>query len=587
MEIRVIMNKLKREHIYLIFIILIIICIFQYGIHKICGFTIYPDEFGYWASAARAVGYDWTEVASLGSYYSFGYSVVLIPLLKMFKDSVAVYRAAVAVNMILMCLGVLIIHQIIRRLFPEEENPEIDRIKRVFISGIAVFYPSWIFYMQMTLAEALLMFLFAGLTCLFICLIQKPRAVTAVLLAAVLVYSYCVHMRTVAVVIACLFTLALWGITNPAMRKPALIMMVAAAAAGLAVVVIKRNVILSVFTGADTAVNDYGSQMDRIRNILQSGGVKTFIKEIIGKIFYLGMATYGLFYWSVGWCLKETTDLFKKIFGKRTDGCTAVHWTAVFLLLAIIGEILICSIFMHGSMPVDSVIYGRYNEFLIPVTMVTGIVAMLKSKRIIRITFALGTISGVMLFPILSVIKEGQMNGIRGYFVAGISYLLNREEDFNPPLYFKEVWIVGFILMILTAAVIMAVKKSRNMAWLLGIIIMLETGIGIRISEQYAYRANRFDYQDLIISEKIMESTDKAVSVFYLDEGMLPYVDFQQMQLREVTIHVVSGEITEQMTCEGAFLIVSRDTQRQQELEQIYDRHIVSNLNILYYNEAG
>ena len=44
MEIWEIMNRLKREHIYLIFIILIIICIFQYGIHKICGFTIYPDE---------------------------------------------------------------------------------------------------------------------------------------------------------------------------------------------------------------------------------------------------------------------------------------------------------------------------------------------------------------------------------------------------------------------------------------------------------------------------------------------------------------------------------------------------------------
>jgi hypothetical protein len=164
--------------------------------------------------------------------------------------------------------------------------------------------------------------------------------------------------------------------------------------------------------------------------------------------------------------------------------------------------------------------------------------------------------------------------------------LLNREEDFNPPLFLKEVWIVGFILMILTAVVISAVKKRSNMAWLLGIIIMLETGIGIQVSGQYAYRANRFDYQDLIIAEKIMES-DKDVSVFYLDEGMLPYVDFQQMQLRDITIHVVSGEITEQMAGEDTFLIVSRDTLRQQELEQIYDRHIVSNLNILYYNEAG
>ncbi len=586
MEIWEIMNKLKREHIYLIFIISIIICIFQYGIHKICGFTIYPDEFGYWASAAKAVGYEWSEVASLGSYYSFGYSLLLIPLLKLLKDGVTVYRAAVAVNMLLMCLSVPIVYRMICRLFPETDNPEIGKIKRVFISGIAIFYPSWIFYMQMTLAEALLMFLFTGLTCLFISFVQKPKAVTAVLLAIGLIYSYCVHMRTVAVVIACLLTMALWGMTNPAMRKPLLIMMAAAAAAGLAVVIIKRNVILSVFTSADTAVNDYGSQIDRIRNILAAGGVKIFIKEIIGKFFYLGMATYGLFYWSVGWCLKETAGLVKNIFGKKVYNCTAANWTAMFLLLTIIGEILICSIFMHGSMPVDSVIYGRYNEFLVPVLMVTGIVAMLKSKWIIRITLLLGTLSGVMVFPIRSVIEEGQMSGIRGYFVAGISYLLNREEDFNPDFYLKEVWIVGFILMVLTAAVVFTVKKRENMAWLLGIVIMLETGIGIRVSEQYAYRANRFDYQDLIISEKIMESGSKDVSVFYLDEGMLPYVDFQQMQLRDISINVISGEITEEMAGEGDFLIVSRDTQRQQELEQIYNRYIVSNLNILYYNET-
>lgn len=125
MEIWEIMNRLKREHIYLIFIILIIICIFQYGIHKICGFTIYPDEFGYWASAAKAVGYDWTEVASLGSYYSFGYSVLLIPLLKLFRNGVTVYRAAVAVNMILMCLSVPVIYQIIGRLFSEKESPKL------------------------------------------------------------------------------------------------------------------------------------------------------------------------------------------------------------------------------------------------------------------------------------------------------------------------------------------------------------------------------------------------------------------------------------------------------------------------------
>ena len=71
---------------HLLFIIFILLGIYQYGIGKICGFTMVPDEFGYWASAAENVGYDWSEVASLGSYYSFGYSFVLTPILWAFRD---------------------------------------------------------------------------------------------------------------------------------------------------------------------------------------------------------------------------------------------------------------------------------------------------------------------------------------------------------------------------------------------------------------------------------------------------------------------------------------------------------------------
>lgn len=101
------------------------------------------------------------------------------------------YRVAVAVNMLLMCSGIFLILGIIKRLFPE-----IERKMQVFIGGIAVFYPVWIFNMQMTMTEALLMFLFVLITYLFVCFMQKPNIVTAFFLTASLAYSYCVHMRT-------------------------------------------------------------------------------------------------------------------------------------------------------------------------------------------------------------------------------------------------------------------------------------------------------------------------------------------------------------------------------------------------------
>lgn len=577
------MHRLRREHIYLILIILIIFCFFQYGIRKICGFSVYPDEFGYWASAAKTVGYNWTEVASLGSYYSFGYSLLLMPILKIFTNGVVAYRAAIAVNMIFMCASVLIVYEICFRLFPE-----IDKIKRIFISGIAVFYPSWILYMQMTLAEALLMFLFLLETYLFVSLFRKPRIVTAVFLAIALIYSYSVHMRTVGVVIACLIVLLLWGITNPVMRKPVMCLLGAVAIAGLTVLVIKRNVILTVFPDADAetlAANDYGSQIVKIRDILTFTGFKHFVKEIIAKIFYLGIATYGFFYWAMGWCLKKTLDLWKKIFKKKANRCSLTEWSAMFLLLAVIGEVLICSIFMHNSRLIDCLVYGRYNEFLVPVLILIGIAAMLRSRWIGVITLIMGAVSGLMLLPIFSAIEEGKMERIRGYFIAGISYSL-KGEDANPYLFFLEAWILGLILMFLTAGVVFWTGKQQKTSWLLGIIIALEIALGIQVSTKYAYHANRFGFQDLIISEKILERKDEGIKVTYLEEGITPYVDFLQMQLLDIPICVSRGELAEEPGSLGDFLIVSTQTERQEEFEKLYNRCITANLHILYYNQA-
>ena len=465
------MRKIKKEYCYSVFVILIIISVFQYSIFKICGFTMYPDEFGYWASAAKAVGYDWSEVAAMGSYYSFGYSLLLIPILKLFTGGVRAYRAAITVNMILMCGGFLLLKFITGKLFPEA-----NRIKRIFISGIAVFYPAWIFYMQMTLAEALLFFLYTAIVYLFICFIQRPRIMTAVLLAVCFAYMYSVHMRSVGIVIAGLFTLLFWGLFNTKQKKAMLAVIGALGLAGLTVVIMKRNVYTSVFSGADAeklAVNDYISQVWKIKEILTPYGFLTFIKEIIAKVFYLGMASYGIVYWALGWCIRETSHLIKNFGDKKESIVDVKTWIAVFLSLSFIGEVLICSIYMHGSAKIDCLVYGRYLEFIVPVFMIIGISVMLQSRKLFLETLTMGMISGLMLFPIYSVIEKEKMEGIRGYFVVGISYLL-KEDNFDFYSFFRNAWFLGFFLMLLIAGVIWASIKIRNAEWLLGIIIVVE-----------------------------------------------------------------------------------------------------------------
>ena len=90
------------RHKYAIIFVLFLVCFFGYSISRVYGFIFFPDEFGYWAYAAKAAGYDWSEMVSLGSYYSYGYSLILFPIFKLCKDSVMAYRVAVTLNFILL-----------------------------------------------------------------------------------------------------------------------------------------------------------------------------------------------------------------------------------------------------------------------------------------------------------------------------------------------------------------------------------------------------------------------------------------------------------------------------------------------------
>ena len=303
------MELSRQKKIYSVYILLIIVSIFGYGIQKIYSFTLFPDEFGYWASAAKMAGYDWKDIVSLGSYYSFGYS--LFPVLKLAPDSVAAYRIAVGLNMVLMCAALPLAQGIIKNLFPER-----DEVQQVFIAGIAVLYPSWIFYMQMTMTEALLMFLFMLSFRLFLALVKRPSVPTAVVLAIAVVYLYCVHMRTLGVVIACMIAVAFWVIRRGKVEskeearkifKVAVVFFFTLMAALILASLLKRYTIAEVFSQAGEgtlSTNNYGGLWRKLKGILNLQGLFHFVMGIAGKIFYLGLASFGFFYWAVIWCIR-------------------------------------------------------------------------------------------------------------------------------------------------------------------------------------------------------------------------------------------------------------------------------------------
>ncbi|MBD5396182.1 MAG: hypothetical protein HDR71_18425 [Lachnospiraceae bacterium] len=576
------LQKIKKNNSYSLFVLLLIFCIYQYGIQKICGFTLYPDEFGYWASAANAIGYNWSEVASMSSYYSFGYSLILMPVLKIFVNSVAAYKAAVTVNMLLMCISVLLMQKVIFKLFPD-----IEKVKSVFLSSIAVLYPAWIFYMQMTMTESLLFFLFVLISYLFLYMLEKPRVLTAVMLATALIYIYCVHMRTVGMVIACILTCVLWGIVNAGEKKRAgytILFFITLAVAGWIALKMKNKTILEVFAYAEKDVlagNDYGSQIAKLNKILTFQGMIQLLKEMVGKIFYLGLSSFGFFYWAAIWCMKECTNLLRKIVYRESPFLK--QWMALFLLLSALAEILISSIYMYGAGNVDCLIYGRYDEFVLPVMIAVGIIAMEKSSFLFLGTVFAGIFSGVLSFMLLNVIEIRNMKGLRGYHIAGLSYLI-KENSIDIYFFFRDTWILCFGIMLIVCFLVWLNRRLKRNSWILAGIMVIEIIAGLQISEHYVYSANNVNFENQIIVETILENCNDKDKIVYLDEGYPEFIDFLQMQLREKSISVVT-ERTLKREALPEFIVTHVDTQMGDFLQEVYDSKVTANTLNVYFNK--
>ena len=569
-------NKIiQKINLHSLMIVLIVLCIYEYGIQKICGFTMYPDEFGYWASAASVVGYDWSETASLGSYYSFGYSLILVPILKIFTGKVTAYRAAVFINMLLMCTGVFLFGKIIEKIFPETATGI-----KILVSGASVLYPAWIFYMQMTMSEAVLFFVFSLDIYLFCVFMEKQKVSAAIALATALIYGYCVHMRTVGILIACVLVCLCMLIREKENRKTIFVWFSVLVLLYLLALFLKNRTIEVVFsyTREDVlAGNDYSSQWGKVAAILTLTGMKKFVCSLLGKLYYLGLSSFGTFYWALAWCLRESVRLIRK------ENTQSRQWMALFLLLAVIGQVLISSIYMYNTNVIDCLIYGRYNELLVPVMMMIGIVTMSKSRLLIPVTVCMGTVLGGVTFLLLHIIEAGNMSGIRGYHVAGISYLLQgNNQDIRS--FFWHTWLLGFGLMLLVCAFVWLGSHRTSTWWIYAGILAIEIAAGLQISEHYTYQVNYNNYDNLLIAEVLQEKGVEDINILYLDEGHLPLVDFLQMQIPEKTIHVIREDELPSIDGKNYIMITDAKTEQDEVLNEQFERKIWTNVFNLYYN---
>lgn len=562
---------------YDILFVLLMSCIVCHGISKSYGFYFPADEFCYWSYAAGLAGYDWSDIASLGSYYSYGYSLILLPVFLIFKDGVIAYRAAMVVNIALLAVCFFIR----------------QKMGRTFYAAAVVFYPTWLFYAGTTFAEILLVTLYLTTCMLLLKYLQTDNKRYMALMLAAMFYMYLVHLRAIGVLVSGTAVLLLYNIRKYSIRKyimrnggrkvRSVLVPAAAAAVILAVGLLMGLFIKNYWTGmvyGDTAdtlknANDYAGQFEKIAYIFSIEGLKNLIISVSGKILYLGLASYGIAYFGIIYAVRRVRE--KKYF-------------PLFVLLTTVAALMICAIYTIRPGRVDTLTYGRYHEYVMPVLLMMGIKELgskaLSAKRTMCRIAVMLELEAVMTWLVTVSLNENGQTSFFGNTICGISWLYN-PQDFEPVSYYWKVYLTGAVLTVAVCMGIWWTGRRRGREILLMLLVTMQIVIGIRLSSMYIDDSRLGCFRDTLLREVIYElNPEGSREVYYSTEGnAFGNIGILQFMMRDTPIHIVKTDYDLDSQNEEDLLLIDFRSDQGEALAEKYDSHLTSGHFALYYNE--
>lgn len=576
------MRRRIRQNTYFALFILLLFFYFGFYIGKIFGFVIFPDEFGYWFYAAGAAGYDWSHIVSLGSYYSFGYSLILTPIFILFTDAVAAYRVAVAVNFILLAGSGYLLIRLLQRLSENLLNTQ----KTTLFAILGVLYPSNLFYAKTTLTETLLMFAFVTVCyvfCQYLHTGKRSLLTVAILLAA---YMYMVHMRSLAIVAAMLFTLLIRTVRKSEKSRYFMVIGIIAVLLFFISCLLRMRILDSEFITADEVLlnaNGMKGQIPKLMSILSAKGTVELLQSLAGKLLYMGMATFGLAYWG----LYDVVSRFVKLRRQREQ---TNYYFYLFLLVAVIGQIGITTVYNIHPSRADGVIYGRYHEYIFPILIALGAMRLSEMKHPFRNIMLICAAQLMFLLSSIQYIECNQLTKYEGYFALGMSYVSGIGE-FEPTTFLVKAYICGVALTVVVSFGIWIADKAQMRHNLLWLILALEIVLSVRTSSLYTDYYNRYAQEDAMLAQKIdeLQNADNR-RIVYIDSYEMPIIGAIQFHLRDSAIDILDergqlNDYTEEELQTTDLVLIAASEEYRNKLMERYDQSMTYGHFTLLYNE--
>lgn len=518
-----------------LFAIAILFAFWAFGIGSTYGFSIFPDEFAYWSYAARLAGYDWSDVTALAPYYSYGYSLVLIPIFVFCKDAVTAYRIAVSINFLFLFLAMVALAGTMKRMMPDKKMPI------VLFSALTVLLPCNLFYTQMTLTEVFLVALYIAAGSVLYRYLENNRLSTLLLLMLILIYLYTVHMRTVGVLLAAMIVVTIHIFLRGDKRWHVLAALGAALALFAAADFLKQQAFVYVYGGINqelVAANDYSGQMEKIRSVLSLEGFYDLLISLAGKVLYLGLATWGLFYWGIYGMVRQAFALLRNI--KKHVSAKPQQFFAVFVLLTVAAQIVIGTIYLLTLGEIGDYTYGRYSEMVIPFVMVWGFAVLWKERArfVWTATGGLALLQGLTTFLVVRQIIVTGADNFQGYFLVGISYLYN-EADFQVDSFYAAAYLFCELLTVLVTAMALFCRSRKKRQYLLTAFAVVELVLAMRADIIYLEPFKKAAFRDSRMVDKMQTMQEEGRRIIYMDQVFPPYVGILQFMGRDLDIQVM------------------------------------------------
>lgn len=399
---------------------ILLFCLSICNIENLSQIFVLHDEFGYWYNAANIAGYDWTGINGISSYYSYGYSLLLVPFFHLFHSSTAMFKSAIILNGLLLTCSYLVACKCSFYLFKEIRK----EVLCIFCFLISC-YGGFLFSVNITWGESLLVFLFWLIILTLINFFQKGTVFYLCILVLEGVFLYAVHQRTLGVVCAIIFTGILLLKNSHMYRKSILLFFVISIIIISLAFIFKTRLVSSIWisyinSGTGSA-NTYSGQIEKILNLFTSSDFFiTVVKGFFAKLFYLCCASGLLVLWGIFLILHKFKNFKKE---------SPIHlFIGIFCILSTIFMEGISALYFNNTVRLDTVIYGRYAEFTIGPLMLFGLCFLYQKMGTLKSLILGISIYLVLALPATDLLFQGSGNMFLSSVVGNIFYDISGDK---------------------------------------------------------------------------------------------------------------------------------------------------------------